>query len=143
MKKEDIRLLREIQKNAERAIRTIDLLKDKIFDDDLAMQLGRQSFHYAELKNRAVGELLRGRQQPAVQNKLEDILLAGEIKRDTMLDTSASRVAELVIRQENRGITRMCRSLNQCVDASRFCTEIANEFIGFEEKSAMHLRKYL
>ena len=33
MKKEDIRLLREIQKNAERGMKTIDLLKDKIYDD--------------------------------------------------------------------------------------------------------------
>ena len=69
MKKEDIRLLREIQKNAERGMKTIDLLKDKIYDDSLAMQLTRQSLHYAQLKNRAVEGLLRGRLQPAVENK--------------------------------------------------------------------------
>ena len=143
MKKEDIRLLREIQRNAERGMKTIDLLKDKIYDDSLAMQLTRQSLHYAQLKNRAVEGLLRGRLQPAVENKLEGMLLAGELKRDTLFDTSTSHMAELVIRQENRGITSMCRSLNQCAQASRYCTEIAKEFLDVEEKNVAHLRKYL
>lgn len=143
MKKEDIQLLREIQKNAQRGMRTIDLLKDKVYDDSLAMQLTRQSLHYVELKNRAVEGLLRGRIQPAAENRIEDMLLSGELKRDTLLNTSTSHLAELVIRQENKGITRMCRSLNQCAQASRFCTEIATEFVAFEEKNIVHLRKYL
>ena len=138
MKKEDIQLLREIVKNAERGMRTIDLLKDKIYDDSLAIRLTGQSLHYAQLKNRAVEGLLRGRMQPAA-----DMILAGELKRDTLFDTSTSHMAELMIRQENRGITKMSRSLNQCAQASQFCTEIATEFVAFEEKNIVHLRKYL
>lgn len=143
MKKEDIQLLREIVRNAERGMRTIDLLKDKIYDDSLAIRLTGQSLHYAQLKNRAVEGLLRGRMQPPAGSRIEDMILAGELKRDTLFDTSTSHMAELMIRQENRGITKMSRSLNQCAQASRFCTEIATEFVAFEEKNIVHLRKYL
>ena len=43
MKRDDAEILREVQKNTEMAMKAIDTISDKVYDDGLAIQLSRQS----------------------------------------------------------------------------------------------------
>ena len=44
MKPEEIFIYRDIQRNTEMAIKAIDTLSDKVYEDDFALQISRQSF---------------------------------------------------------------------------------------------------
>ena len=43
MTSQEVAIYREIQKNTEMAMKAIDTISDKVYDDSLAMQLSRQS----------------------------------------------------------------------------------------------------
>ena len=51
MRWEDIQVFRVVQKNAELAMKAVDTVSDKTYDDDLALHLSRQSLKYSELRN--------------------------------------------------------------------------------------------
>lgn len=143
MKKEEINIYREVQKNAEMAIKAIDTIADKIYDDELALQVARQSIKYSDISNRAKDKLLQGKAEPYRGNPFSDMMLKGGITYNTMLNTSTSHIAEMIIQGSNRGITDMCKTLNRFPDTQGHSMEMARELMEFEEKNIERLKKYL
>ena len=143
MRREDIQVLRDIQKNAELAMKAVDTVSDKIYDDALALQLSRQSLRYSQIRNEAVDRLLSAHLEPARTNLVEEMLVAGNIHKDTLLNTSTSHIAELVIQESSRKISRLCQSLHKYENAGDQAVEMAREFMDFEESNIRQLRKFL
>ena len=143
MRREDIQVLRDVQKNAELAMKAVDTISDKIYDDSLALQLSRQSLKYSQLRNQAVDKLLAAHLEPARTTVIEEMLVAGGIHRDTLLNTSTSHIAELAIQESSRKISRLCQSLHKYTNAGDDTVEIAREFMDFEEANIRQLRKFL
>lgn len=143
MRREDIQVLRDVQKNAELAIKAVDTVCDKIYDDALALQLSRQSLKYSQLRNQAVDKLLAAHLEPARTTVIEELLVAGGIHRDTLLNTSTSHIAELAIQESSRKISKLCQSLHKYENAGDDTVEIAREFMDFEESNIRQLRKFL
>lgn len=143
MKAEEVNIYREIQRSTEMAIKAIDTISDKVYDDGLSMQIARQSLKYSDLRGRAVDKLLQAKAQPYQSNHLADMMLAGGIHSRTLLNTSTSHIAELMIRGSNRGITEMCKALNHNPGAGQAATEFAKELMAFEERNIERLKKYL
>jgi len=143
MKKADARILKEVQKNARMATKAIDALSGKVYEDDFALQLSRQSLKYAEIGNKAADRLLAGHMSPYRDNAVEDMMLVGGIHTNTLFNTSTSHIAEMVIQGTNRGITEMCKVLNANENAGKYALEIARELMDFEEQNIEHLKKYL
>ena len=112
MKKADAKLLREVQKNARTATKALDALAGKIYDDDLALLLARQSLRYAEIGNRAADKLLGGHAKTYQDNAIEDMMLIGGIHTNTLFNTSTSHIAEMAILGSSRGINQLCRVLH-------------------------------
>ena len=96
MRREDIQMLRDIQKNAELGMKAVDTAADKVYDDGLALQISRQSLKYSELRNRAADRLLAAHLEPARSNVVEGALVAGGIYGETLFDTSTSHIAEVI-----------------------------------------------
>ena len=63
MKKDDVELLREIQKNTEMGLHALEIMENKVYDDKLSLQLIRESFKYGELHDRAKAQLLAAKQE--------------------------------------------------------------------------------
>ena len=143
MLREDIQVLRDVQKNAELAMKAVDTVSEKIYDDALALQLSRQSLRYSQLRNEAVDRLLSAHLEPARTNMVEELLVAGGIHKDTLLNTSTSHIAELVIQESSRKISRLCQSLHKYENAGEEAVEMAREFMDFEESNIRQLRKFL
>ena len=61
MESQEAAVYREIQRNAEMAMKAIDTISGKVYDDDLALQISRQSLKYAELYNEASKQLMAGK----------------------------------------------------------------------------------
>lgn len=142
-KNEDIKILREVQKNTEMAMKALDTIATKVFDDDLALQLSRQSLKYSAIHNKAVNEILEGKAQPFQSSGIQDAMLVGGIHINTLLNTSTSHIADLLIQGSSRGLTNMWKSMNENKKAEGYSMEIAKELVDFEEKNIVRFKKYL
>ncbi len=143
MKSDDAGVLREVQRNTKMAMKAIDTISDKIYDDDLSMQLARESMKYAEIYNKATDRLLDGKATSYKESGISDMMLKGGIKANTLLNTSTSHMAELLIQGSNRGLTSMWKSVNENERAGNMSMEVAKELMDFEEKNIERLKKYL
>lgn len=147
MKPEEINVYREIQKNAEMAVKAIETLGDKVYDDEFAHQISRQSLKYSDIRNKAMNRLLEAKAEPVHPNYLSDAMLKGGIHANTLFNTSTSHLAELMIQGSNRGITQMYKVLNHnpqlMKNGNSHAVELAKELMDFEEKNISILKKYL
>lgn len=143
MKKDDVALLREIQKNTEMGLHALEVINSKVYDDSLALQLARESFKYGEIHDRAKAQLLAQRQVPDPVNKVEQIMLTASIQGNTLVNSSTSHVAEMLIRGSNMGLTSLWKSMNHNDQADGYSVELAKELMDFEENNIRELKKYL
>lgn len=143
MKSDDIGVLQEVQKNTRMAMKAIDALSGKIYDDALSMQVTRESMKYAEIYNKATDRLLNGKAASYRDNGFQDMMLKGSVSANTMLNTSTSHIAEMLIQGSNRGLTSMWKSINHHERAGDVSMEIAKELMDFEEKNIERLKQYL
>lgn len=143
MKSQEVAVYKEIQKNTGMAIKAIDIINDKIYDEDLARQMSRQSLKYSEIYNQAKQQLLEAKAEPYRENHVENLMLAGAIHYNTLLNTSTSHIAELLIKGSNQGIIDMRKILNHNTEAGEKPETLAKQLIDFEAKNVERLTKYL
>lgn len=143
MTKSEQTILRAIQKNVQMAMDAIQALENKVYDDALAVDLNKQAVKYTEIKNRVSERLRADKAEPYHERKAEKAMLWSAVQMNTMLNTSTSHIAELMIQGSNRGITQMCRTLNHNDMAGKFAVEAAKELMDFEEKNISRMKEYL
>ena len=143
MRKQEINIYKEIQRNTEMAMKAIDAISDKVYDEHLSMQINKQSLKYAEIRNEAYDKLLEARAEPYKSSYLQNLMLTGGIQYNTLLNTSTSKIAELMIKGSNMGVLEMNKVLNQNEAAEAQSVALANRLIDFEAKNIERLKKYL
>ena len=143
MKSQEATVYREIQKNTEMAMKAIDTISGKVYDDNLALQISRQSLEYAELHNKACRELMTAKEERYQGSVLSDAMLKTSIHYNTMLNTSTGHIAEMLIKGSNNGILEMEKVLKHNTRAGEHSTALAQQLIDFEEKNIQHLKEYL
>lgn len=143
MRSDDVKVLQEVQKNAKMAMKAIDTVSEKIFDDNLAMQVTRESMKYADIYNKATDRLLDGKAASYRESGFQDMMLKNAVKANTMFNTSTSHIAELMIQGSNRGLTSMWKAINHNERAGNVSMEVAKELMDFEEKNIERLKSYL
>ncbi len=143
MNPQDIAIYKEIQRNTDMAMKAIDTIGDKVYDDNLALQISRQSLKYSELHNEATKELVAAKADTYQSGAVEDIMLKAGIHMNTFLDTSTNHIAEQMIKGSNMGVLEMEKVLHQNEGASEKPVALAQELLDFEEKNIERLKSYL
>ncbi len=143
MLKQEVNIYKEIQRNTEMAMRAIDAVSDKVFDERLATQISKQSLEYAQIRNQAYDKLLEAKADPYRSSYMENLRLAGGIQYNTLFNTSTSRIAEVMIKECNSGVLQLNKVLNHNSQADEQAQSLANKLIQFEEKNIEQLTKYL
>ena len=143
MKSQEVSLYQEIQRNTEMAMKAIDTISDKIYDDALAMQMSRQSIRYSELHNEASRQLVEAKAQNYQGSALADVVLKTGLRYNTMLNTSTGRIAELMIKNSTTGILEMEKALKHNEGAGERPVALAKQLIELEEKNVARLKSYL
>ncbi len=136
-------IYREIQRNTDMAMKTIDTISNKVYDDDLALQISKQSIRYSELHNEACKQLMEAKAQRYQGNVLSDAMLKTGIHYNTLLNTSTGRLAELMIKENNNGILEMEKVLKHNENAGKQSVALAEQLIDFEKNSIACLKEYL
>lgn len=143
MQNQEVNIYKEIQRNTEKAMRTIDAVSDKVFDERLATQISKQSLEYAQIRNQAYDKLLEAKAEPYRSSYVENLRQAGGIQYNTLFNTSTSRIAEVMIKECNSEVLQLNKVLNHNNRADEQAMNLANKLIQFEEKSIEQLTKYL
>lgn len=143
MKSQEITIYREIQRNAESAIKAMDTLSDKVYDKDLAMQISRQSLEYANLRSKAMQALLDAKAEPYHTNQLTDMVQRTGLNYNTLLNTSTGHIAELMIKERNNGVLELEKVLKHNEEAGEKPRSLAKELLEFDKSSITTLKSYL
>ncbi len=143
MKTQEVAVYREIQRNAETAIKALDTLSDKVYDKELALQISRQSLEYANLRSRAVEALLDAKAEPYKANQLADIVQRTGLNYNTLLNTSTGHIAELMIKERNNGVLEMEKVLRHNGEAGEKPRTLAKELLDIDRHSITTLKSYL
>lgn len=143
MKTQEVAIYREIQRNAETAIKALDTLSDKVYDKDLALQISRQSLEYANLRGKAMQALLDAKAEPYRANQLTDMVQKTGLHYNTLLNTSTGHIAELMIKERNNGVLELEKVLKHNTDAGEEPRSLAKELLEFDKSSISTLKSYL
>lgn len=143
MRKDDIKVLQEVQKNTDMAIKAIHSISGKVEDNGLSAEIKKQGMQYANIYNKATDKLLKENVRSYQSSGFQDIMLKGAIEGNTLFNNSTGHIAEMMIQGSNRGLTDMWKIINHHENAGSLSMEIAKELMDFEEKSIEGLKKYL
>ena len=144
MNKQEINIYREIQRNTEMAMKALDAVTDKIYDDRLAATVVDQELQYSRLHDRAVQKLAEGKAQIYRSNAMENMMLKIGIGCNTLLNTSTGHIAEMIIKGSNNGVLEMEKVLahnEELADTSS--RALAKELIAMENSNIKTLKEYL
>lgn len=144
MKKQEITIYREIQRNTEMAMKALDAVSDKIYDDRLAAVVAEQELQYSRMHDRAVHTLTEGKVQKYRSSAMEDMMLRMGIGYNTLLNTSTGHIAEMIIKGSNNGILEMEKVLAHNEEmAGTSSRALAKELIAMENSNIKTLKEYL
>ena len=134
MNKQEINIYREIQRNTEMAMKALDAVTDKIY----------QELQYSRLHDRAVQKLVEGKTQIYRTNAIENMMLKMGIGYNTLLNTGTGHIAEMIIKGSNNGVLEMEKVLahnEEMADTSS--RALARELIAMENSNIRALKEYL
>lgn len=143
MKSQEAAIYREIQKETDMAIKAIDTISDKVYDENFSRQITRQSLQYSRLHDEATRALLDGGAEGYHSNRLADMAQRTGIQYNTLLNTSTGHIAELMIRGSNNSVLQMEKALRHNEGAGEAPKTLAKELLAFEQNSIKELKDYL
>lgn len=143
MKSDDREVLWAIQKNAQMGMKAIDTLSDKVYDDKFALQMARDGLKYSDINDRAKEAMLDEKQEPYKSSRLQDMMLTASIHGNTLLNTSTSHIADMLIQGNSRGLSQLWKALNRNPEAGEKSLSLAKELMDFEESNTKELKRYL
>ena len=135
----------EIYKSMKMGADSIINLLPHIKNDALRSVVTMQLDGYEKYAARAASALRERGQEPREENLITRVSARMGIAFNTMIDSTASHVAEMMIEGSNMGITDMTKLINDheprgtCPEAVR----LAREVITFEEHNLEILKRYL
>lgn len=143
MTSQEVAVYKEIQRNTDMAMKAIDTISEKVYDDGFSQQLSKQSLKYSEIHTEASKQLMAAKASMYQGNALADAMLKTGIHYNTMLNTSTGHLAELMIKGSNNGILELEKVLRHNEGAGTMPVRLAKQLIDFEEKSIACLKEYL
>lgn len=143
MKKDDLRLYHSIQRNAGLAMSALDAVTERVYDKDLSVEMSREFMAFADIHNRALKELTKEKEEGYRNSQVQEVLKRSGLQMSTMLDSSTSHVADILIQENSKGVTDIWRNMKTYENAGKACMELAEELAGFEEKNMERLKRYL
>lgn len=143
MKSQEVTIYREIQKNTDMAMKALDTISDKVYDDNLASQISRQALKYSELHNEATKQLIEAKAESYHATYFSDMMLRAGIQYNTLLNTSTGHIAEMMIKGSNNGIVEMEKVLKHNQNVGEQPVILAKQLIDLEESNIADLKNYL
>lgn len=143
MENQEAFVYREIQRSADHMIKMLDIMSEKVYDRELALQISRQSVKISQISDRAGHKLLHSKAEGYHSSYLEDVLQRGNLQLNTLLNTSTGHIAQLLIENTTRGVLDMEKALRHYPEVPGECSAMARELMELEEKNIAQFKEYL
>lgn len=140
---EELTVLEIACRNMRKAQNAIHTVLNKVYNEELAYELGRQADMYRELEHKAERLLWREGHGLLDSSGLERAMLWVSIQTGTLLNISTAHVADMMIRKNTRGITELMKATHNNKRLGSYANAIATELMDFEEKNIEKLKSYL
>lgn len=143
IRNEEVSVLQESRRNTRMAIDAIDTVLNKVYDEDLAYDLNCQANKFRELDRKIQRTMRQEGIVPKEGSRVEKAMLWSAIQANTLLNTSTSHVADMMIQGNTKGITDLMKVTHNNKIVGSYANELANELMDFEEKNIQKLKSYL
>ena len=138
-------LMQAVYKNAKMGSDAITGVIEKTKDAELRRELTSQLESYYGFTVAAKNKLLEMNSEAKEPGMLSKLPADLSIKMSTMMDSSNSKIAEIMIGGYNMGLVELQKSLNQAKaeGAPEDVLNIANGVVAFEQGSIEKMKSYL
>ena len=144
MENQNLNILDEINKGATMGMNAISFVSDKAKDEDFKHVLDSEYNKYEDISRR-VNRLYNNysSKEPHETNEMNKMMTWYGIQMKTMMDSTTSKLSELLMQGTNMGIIEGRRLINQNPHAEDSIKNILHEFVTMQENSVETLKKYL
>lgn len=141
--KENNEALNEINKGCIMGMNAIDIISDKVCDSSFKKFLKRQYDGYKKISKK-VDKIYKKCNDELPQNvsKMNEIMLWSGIEMNTIVDSSDSKIAELLLKGTNMGIIEGRKIYNK-KEVNENIRGIISEYVVMQEEYVEELKKYL
>ncbi len=132
-------------KNTKMGSDSIAKLLDKVADNRLKTQMMKQMNGYESFAAKAKMMLADNGEEAKEESPMTKFWATVGMKMNTLMDSSPSHIAEMMIEGSTMGITDTTKIINEyegnpeCTDA----VELARDIVKFEQKNIEEMKKYL
>ncbi|MBR3132575.1 MAG: hypothetical protein IKG42_00595 [Clostridia bacterium] len=138
----DLEVLNEINKGALIGMESIKNISEKVEDDKLRTVLEDQYSEYEAISDQVKDKFDSVKKLEKVSTGMKLMNRTG-IVFNTMIDSSSSKIAEILIQGNEMGIVKGRKMLNQSTGIDKETQGILNRFVDFQERNIESLKKYL
>ena len=141
--KNEVNVLDELNKGACMGRDAIHFILDKVKNVKLEEELNRQYREYKEILER-IGNLYPeySNKEPHKTSTMNKVMTWYGIEMKTLLDSSTSKITELLIEGTNMGIIEGRKLLNH-KDTEKEVEDILKDYVAMQEKAVEKLKKFL
>lgn len=142
-KETEVNVLDELSKGACMGRDAIHFIMDKVEDKSLKEELNRQYREYKEISeeiNKIYPEYSEG--EPHETNAMNKMMTWYGIEMKTFMDSSTSKIAELLLQGTNMGIIEGRRLLNH-KDSNEEINKLLEKYVEVQETAVEKLKSFL
>ena len=139
-------LASEVYKNTKMGAESITDLLGHVRDEKLRLEMTAELDRYEELASSAATLSREGGAEPKQEGAMTRAAVKMSMAVNTMTDSSASHIAEMMIQGANMGVTDLRRAISaeeRSGEPNREAVALARETVSFEEGTAEKLKAFL
>ena len=139
----DIELLQFIHETAAMGVKGLEDVKGHIYNSKLSEAVSQQVREYNKI-SKSSSSLLRSKgEEPKDPGLIAKISSEAMTAAKTMMDSSASKIAEMVIQGNTMGITKGTKHLNDYAGDDPQVRSLAEKLIETEEANVEQMKQFL
>lgn len=143
MNSQDVSMLNNIYQNASMGIRGTQLLMEKTDDPQFSNTLHKFLVDYTKIKEQAADGLSNYQELPRDSGMMENAALWMGVQFNTLLDKTASHMAEMLIQGSTMDIIDSTKTLNTHKEISPQTKNLAESLIKIEKDNVQAMKEYL
>lgn len=139
----EVNVLDELNKGVTMGMDAIHFIIDKVDDEEFRTELSRQYKQYKKISNKICKLYPEySSKKPHETSTMNKAMTWYGIEMRTMMDSSTSKLAELMMQGTNMGIIEGRRLLNQ-KDSDGNVHKLVSEYVDMQEQDVENLKKFL
>ena len=137
------KLLSDIYQNANTGIYSIDTILPKVEDNRISAELVSYQGNLEQIAHTARQMMALKNMNPTDSGVMSRMGIWTGVQLNALRDNSTSHIADMVIKGDTMGITKMTRELNQSVVEDPRIRELGEELVNTQRRNIEILKKYL